>query len=571
MCFEIYSDNQKKPRNMECGHTFCEQCLQLLHSSGVNQCPTCRRACTTQVKSLPINYVAADLARKYHDDKKYSVICEHHPKEICKFFCNTCSISICIECITCHCGHHFVKLDESVNYVKMKNLEAENVIKKIIEKNEAVKNEIEDTGLKFKATLDNELQKIDNEFQEIFVILNNRKEELKNKYRDMIVSEIQKALEDQTQKIFKIDSVLNEEEITVQKNFLLLQNLSDGSLELKKILNEVKSSKENVEVFDEESTTIIRPHLLSPVFEMPESDKKLLSTLGKISYTITENIYEPSICFFGDKNKVMAYKILENKWEMRQLDNRYEFNYYAASATLPNGSVLITGGGSSNSVYIYSDQKLYPACPMIQIRKEHAAVFISNSVYAIGGYDGVKNLFLNECEKYCIFSNKWTKCASMLVPRCAFSATSVNNKFIFIFGGYDGNQRLANIEKYNPELDTWTMINTLLKHQLSNSACFSPTDNKVIVLGGGFSSGFSNSVEMLDIESLAWIKVSQMNEGRDLRNKLTYYQGGVYCVGGYNFRAEVFHLVSNTWTQLPSYLVSDNLDSWSSALTYKIN
>ena len=62
-----------------------------------------------------------------------------------------------------------------------------------------------------------------------------------------------------------------------------------------------------------------------------------------------------------------------------------------------------------------------------------------------------------------------------------------------------------------------------------------------------------------------------MNEGRDLRNKLTFFNGGVYCVGGYNFRAEMFNVEKETWTQLPNYLISDNLDSWSSTLTYNIN
>jgi kelch-like protein 10 len=455
--------------------------------------------------------------------------------------------------------------------VVSRNLENEKLIQKIFGKNELARAEIDETGQNFKLALEKELEKIDFEFEELLVVLSRRKEELKMSYRNMIVTEIQKTIEDERCKINQVDIVLEQEKNNVENIFKVLSGLSDGSALLKNVLSDVRSSKENVEKFDVETPVLVKPHLMAPSFEMPESDKKLVAAVGKISYLITDNIYEPTICFFGDKNKIMAYKIVENTWELRQIDNRFEFNYYSASATLPNGSVLITGGGSSNSVFIYSERKVFPACPMNQIRKEHAAVFINNYVYAIGGYDGVKNLFLSECEKYCILSNKWTNCASMQVPRCAFSATSVNNKYIFIFGGYDGNQRLANIERYSPENDVWVMVDAVLKHQLSNCACFSPADNKVIVLGGGFSSGFSHSVDMLDVEKLTWTKISHMNEGRDLRNKLTYFQGGVYCVGGYNFRAEIFNLVTNTWTQLSNYPVSDNLDSWSSALAFKIN
>lgn len=61
------------------------------------------------------------------------------------------------------------------------------------------------------------------------------------------------------------------------------------------------------------------------------------------------------LCFFGDKNKIMTYEVDKSKWELKKLDNRsFEFNYYSAAVTLPTGEALVTGGGSSASVYLYS-------------------------------------------------------------------------------------------------------------------------------------------------------------------------------------------------------------------------
>jgi len=276
------------------------------------------------------------------------------------------------------------------------------------------------------------------------------------------------------------------------------------------------------------------------------------------------------ICYFGDKNKVMTYDITSNTWDLKTYYGAYEFNYYAAAVALPDGSALITGGGSSNSVYHYKNKTIYLKEPMMQIRKEHSAVCINNFVYAIGGYDGMANSFLKQCERYCIQTDVWEECTNMNVPRCAFSATVVNNRYIYIFGGYDGTQRLGSIEKYNPELNTWTEIRANLQFPLSNCACFSPERNKVVVLGGGFSSGFSLSVEKLDVETESWVSLPMMTEGRDLRNKVTYFNGNAYCVGGYSFKAEMINLAREMWIQLPNYLVSDNLDSWSSALTYRL-
>jgi hypothetical protein len=42
-------------------------------------------------------------------------------------------------------------------------------------------------------------------------------------------------------------------------------------------------------------------------------------------------------------------------------------------------------------------------------------------------------------------------------------------------------------------------LNVKLKLPLSNCACFCPVKNKVIVFGGGFSSGFSPFVEQIDV------------------------------------------------------------------------
>ena len=439
---------------------------------------------------------------------------------------------------------------------------------KIIDKTNSIKFEITEIAHSLENKLKKEHRVIDYEYSILIEALNNQKEKMKEQYRNIIEKEIRHILDGLT-KINDREVLIKEEQQKLLSKINYLNTLNDGDIAIMEFSQAISSIRETLDLIGSEQLPNISPPILTPVFEMIKNANEVISSLGTIS--CVADVVDPTICFFGDKNKIMAYKVIEKTWEMRICESKYEFNYYAAAASLPDGSAIITGGGSSSNVYIYKDKKLYPASSMKQIRKEHAAVYLNNFVYAIGGYDGADNQFLNECEKYCIFSREWSNCASMLVARCAFSATSINNKYIYIFGGYDGTQRLASIERYNPEIDSWCMINTTLRFQLSNCGCFSPYFNKVIVLGGGFSSGFSHAVEMLDIETLEWTSLSFMNEGRDLRNKLTFFNGGVYCVGGYNFRAEMFNVEKETWTQLPNYLISDNLDSWSSTLTYNIN
>jgi hypothetical protein len=58
------------------------------------------------------------------------------------------------------------------------------------------------------------------------------------------------------------------------------------------------------------------------------------------------------ICFFGDTNKVIQFDVQTEKWRLKTLPkSTNEFLYYSAAVTLPNGDSLITGGGSSTTVY----------------------------------------------------------------------------------------------------------------------------------------------------------------------------------------------------------------------------
>ena len=202
------------------------------------------------------------------------------------------------------------------------------------------------------------------------------------------------------------------------------------------------------------------------------------------------------------------------------------------------------------------------------MRKEHAAVIADYSVFVMGGYDGVQNVFLNCCEVYNVKKDEWRFFASMNISKCAFSATVVNNRFIYTFGGYDGQNRLDAIERYSIQDGDWLLLKIKLKLPLSNCACFCPEPDKVVVFGGGFSSGFSPYVEQIDIKTGVWKTLPVMNEGRDLRNKVCFIDDNAYAVGGLNSKAEKFSFKEKKWIPIPEYPLSDNLDSWASALCY---
>ena len=52
-------------------------------------------------------------------------------------------------------------------------------------------------------------------------------------------------------------------------------------------------------------------------------------------------------------------------------------------------------------------------------------------------------------------------------------------------GGYDGEHRLNIMELYDIKKDEWNILEDKLPVRLSNHACFSYEDQKIIIIGGG--------------------------------------------------------------------------------------
>ena len=119
-CYEFFDDKDRVPRNLNCGHTFCEQCLIKIEQQRLTVCPICRASIAKpfRPKKLPKNFIALDYAQRQQEMLKKSNFCQRHPKELMKHFCNTCMKLVCVDCIVDHSGHIFFRKEESVYVLK---------------------------------------------------------------------------------------------------------------------------------------------------------------------------------------------------------------------------------------------------------------------------------------------------------------------------------------------------------------------------------------------------------------------------------------------------------------------
>lgn len=70
-----------------------------------------------------------------------------------------------------------------------------------------------------------------------------------------------------------------------------------------------------------------------------------------------------------------------------------------------------------------------------------------NKIYAIGGFGGKNNEPLTSVEVFDIKMEKWQRVPSMNTPRRALAAAALADG-IYAIGGFDGIRNLNSVEKY---------------------------------------------------------------------------------------------------------------------------
>ncbi|HJW22465.1 MAG TPA: kelch repeat-containing protein [Candidatus Limnocylindrales bacterium] len=162
---------------------------------------------------------------------------------------------------------------------------------------------------------------------------------------------------------------------------------------------------------------------------------------------------------------------------------------------LPNGEVLVAGGGDSGA--LASAQLYDPATgtwaatgSMITPRYGHTAtVLASGKVLVAGGmHAGGGPMFLSSAELYDSATGTWTTSEAMASPRFWQTATLLSGGQVLVAGGAiegspTGDTILASAELFDPATGTWTGTTDMAAVRESFTATVLP-DGTVLIAGG---------------------------------------------------------------------------------------
>ncbi|XP_061653742.1 kelch-like protein 10 [Phyllopteryx taeniolatus] len=245
---------------------------------------------------------------------------------------------------------------------------------------------------------------------------------------------------------------------------------------------------------------------------------------------------------------------------MRQM-KAYSVSGYCnlvARPRLPSGILLAIGGWSdANPTHLIEAYDVQADCwdylvdHMQHPRAYCGAVFLNNSIYCVGGFDGAEHYNTVSC--FDLNARTWQEVAPMHSRRC-YVSVAVLKGCIYAIGGYDGRVRLKTAECYTPETNQWILIASMQEHR-SNASC-TVLNDKVYICGGFNGNEFLQTAEYYSPETNEWTVIAPMNSRRSGIGVIGCADY-VYAVGGYDgddrlASAEAYNPQTNNWILLPS-------------------
>lgn len=213
-------------------------------------------------------------------------------------------------------------------------------------------------------------------------------------------------------------------------------------------------------------------------------------------------------------------------------------NTWTSGAAMPTGmlapqvavlenEIYVVGGFSSGAAS--ADTQIYnpvtnvwsTGAPLPAAISNGGAAVVKNILYVIGGSPDSGPFSTNAVWAYSPKTKTWTAKADMPTPRYDLGVVVVN-KIIYAIGGIgglnNGNNRLNNVESYNPATNTWTEENPLLidKEAVSVGVIGTTLTGFTIVVADGYvnSDNDSGDNEGYDAVTNTWTSLTSDPEPR---------------------------------------------------------
>lgn len=200
-------------------------------------------------------------------------------------------------------------------------------------------------------------------------------------------------------------------------------------------------------------------------------------------------------------NIVEAYSPANNAWH---LVTALPQPIAGGLALVQDGFLYVFGGWNGtdylDTVYEYNPRldSWRPLPPMPQPRAFTTGGAIGGQLYVVGGSDGQKELA--DCTFFDPLTVAWQSCPDMLTPRAGAGAAVLLNQLYVIGGGTTDASNIAFSEEYNPNSQTWQVVNTPMLTDATSWPYLGVTnvETRIYVIGGRLHNQLSGNTYVME-------------------------------------------------------------------------
>lgn len=546
ICMESYNIANRIPKNLNCGHTFCDRCLRKIASGYDIECPKCRQK---SKNNLPICYAIYDYLL-LENRADLDEACKDHEYERLQFFCNRDNEKICALCLTTTHKNHIVT----------------SIIDKIVaDENEQVLTIWKDYFLFKKEEFSSRKEKLLQimkriESQKNFLIKEISKEydklvELFNKNKNSIIKEFDEIFFSELDSLRKIANDVNDCVKTSEKLCTMaedynskIQSMTDSevlSIDMKSLVSiekEITDKIENLANYKQRINFKTIKWTNDAIFSRKEY---ILEDIIK-----SQSILSNHIILFGDSKDrtIINFDLCCKTWtKMEQaFTKEFESLDYSCICQYKPDTILITGGCIYSNYRNTATKNTFLAKiikenqitftefkPLLSERFSHGISVLKGIPYVFGGHNGLSSL--NTMEAYDEKDGVWKQMGSLIVEREIFAHCVVKERFIYVFGGFN-ETHLDTIEKYDIQTNKWRLLSVKMKKCLQNASAVTINDEQIAIIGG-YNGTMHKSIDILNLITFTWTSVEKMKVPRR-RSHCYKYQDKVnfFYLDFYNWR-----------------------------------
>jgi N-acetylneuraminic acid mutarotase len=238
-------------------------------------------------------------------------------------------------------------------------------------------------------------------------------------------------------------------------------------------------------------------------------------------------------------------------------DMAYARRYFTATL-LPNGKVLVAGGGgggASAELYDPATGTWSAAHDMLEARGQHTAALLQDGRVLVAG--GNEDDTTGTAELYDPASDTWTRTGDMTEWRASPGATVLSDGRVLVDGGYSSlsvGASAATSEIYDPATGAWTATGDMHFQPKDEQTTLRLPDGRVLVVGGTAATA-----DVYDPATGAWTATRPLvHRHFDMLASSLLPDGSVLLVGGLGppstepAPAERYDPATNAWTDAGS-------------------